>query len=169
MFENLSDRFNEVFRNLSGRGRITEDNVRDATSKDAPAMGDLEMEVSGISRAIDYSYWISNPREVMHATVYENDRNGIDGFLNSVKCPAINILGPCVARSEEVAIALIRRELERFRGITTLFVIPTEKRRLVETFYEWKAFNVETHFKQVWGQFQEYKGVSLPSYLPETG
>jgi hypothetical protein len=39
---------------------------------------------------------------------------------------------------------------------------------MVETFYEWKAFNVETHFKQVWGEFQEYRGVSLPSYLPET-
>lgn len=104
----------------------------------------------------------------MHATVYENDQHGIDGFLNSVKSPAINILGPCVARSEEIAIALIRRELERFRGIVALCVLPTEKRKMVETFYQWRAFNVETHFKQVWGEFQDYRGVSLPSYLPET-
>ncbi len=30
MFENLSDRFNSVFRNLAGRGRISQDNVQDA-------------------------------------------------------------------------------------------------------------------------------------------
>jgi GNAT superfamily N-acetyltransferase len=145
-----------------------EHKVREARLEDVQSMADLEMEVSGVTRLVDYPYWIKNPRGVMHATVYENDQGGIEGFLNSVKCPAINILGPCVARSEEVAIALIRRELERYRGIVTLFVIPTTKRKMVETFYEWKAFNVETHFKQVWGEFQEYRGVSLPSYLPET-
>jgi GNAT superfamily N-acetyltransferase len=145
-----------------------EHKVREAKLEDVQSMADLEMEVSGVTRLVDYPYWIKNSRGVMHATVYENDQGGIEGFLNSVKCPAINILGPCVARSEEVAIALIRRELERYRGILTLFVIPTTKRKMVETFYEWKAFNVETHFKQVWGEFQEYRGVSLPSYLPET-
>lgn len=145
-----------------------EDKVREATLEDVPGMGDLEMEVSAVKRGVDYPYWIKNPRGVMHATVYENDQHGIDGFLNSVKCPAINILGPCVARSEEIAIALIRRELERFKGTVALFVIPTGKRKMVEQFYEWKAFNVETHFKQVWGEFQDYRGVSLPSYLPET-
>ena len=30
MLENLSDKFNDVFRKLSGRGRITEDNIREA-------------------------------------------------------------------------------------------------------------------------------------------
>lgn len=145
-----------------------EHKVREARLEDVQSMADLEMEVSGVTRLVDYPYWIKNSRGVMHATVYENDQGGIEGFLNSVKCPAINILGPCVARSEEIAIALIRRELERYRGIVALFVIPTTKRKMVETFYEWKAFNVETHFKQVWGEFQEYRGVSLPSYLPET-
>ena len=30
MFESLSDRFNNAFRNLSGRGKISEDNVRES-------------------------------------------------------------------------------------------------------------------------------------------
>ena len=39
---------------------------------------------------------------------------------------------------------------------------------MVEQLYEWKAFNVETQLKEVWGEFQEYNGVSIPRYLPET-
>jgi hypothetical protein len=31
------------------------------------------------------------------------------------------------------------------------------------------AHNVETHLVQVRGQFQPFNGVSLPSFLPETG
>jgi GNAT superfamily N-acetyltransferase len=145
-----------------------EDNVRSAVFEDVPKMGDLEMEISGIKRENDYRYSIENPRGVLHPTVYENSQHGVDGFMISTKHPAINILGPCVARSEEIAIALIRRELERFRGITALFVIPMQKRKMVEQLYEWNAINVETHLKEVWGEFQEYKGVSMPSYLPET-
>jgi len=41
------------------------------------------------------------------------------------------------------------------RGISALFVIPMLKRVLVEQLYEWKAFNVETRLKEVWGEFQE--------------
>ncbi len=60
-------------------------------------------------------------------------------------------------------------ELEmEIRGISALFVTPMQKRVLVEQLYEWKAFSVETQLKEVWGEFQEYNGVSIPSYLPET-
>ena len=145
-----------------------EASVRAATFDDVSKMGELEMEISGIKRENDFRYSIENPRGVLHATVYENSQRGVDGFMISTKHAAINILGPCVARSEEIAIALIRRELERFRGITALFVIPMQKRVMVEQLYEWKAINVETHLKEVWGEFQEYKGISMPSYLPET-
>jgi hypothetical protein len=39
---------------------------------------------------------------------------------------------------------------------------------MVEQLYDWGAINVETHLKEVWGEYQEYRGVSMPSYLPET-
>ncbi len=32
-----------------------------------------------------------------------------------------------------------------------------------------RACNVETHLFQVRGKFQAFNGVSLPSFLPETG
>ncbi len=146
-----------------------EDNIRDAAADDVEGMGELELYVSGVKREIDYRYAIENPRGVMHASVYENEAGAIDGFMISLKHPALNILGPCVGRSEEVVIALIRRELDRFKGLAALFVVPMQKRTIVEQLYDWKAVNVETHVKQVWGEFQEFRGVSLPSYLPETG
>jgi GNAT superfamily N-acetyltransferase len=146
-----------------------QDRVREATIQDVAGMAYLEMEVSGIKREIDYRYAVENPRRVLHAAVYENDQHGIDGFMISVKHPALNMLGPCVARTEETALALMKKELERFRGTWVLFLIPMEKRKMVKQVYAWGAVNVETHLKQVWGQFQHFKGVNMPSFLPETG
>jgi GNAT superfamily N-acetyltransferase len=165
--------YHDMVINVSGyhvRERAPgEDHVRDSVIEDVARMGDLEMEVSGIKREIDYRYAIENPRNVLHAAVYENDRHGIDGFMISVRHPALNMIGPCVARSEETALCLIRKELERFRGTWTLMVVPMEKRKMVEQLYAWGARNVETHLKQVWGEFQSFKGVNMPSFLPETG
>lgn len=146
-----------------------EDNIRDASLADIKNMGELEMEISGIKREVDYRYAIENPREALHALVYENSQNGIDGFMISVKHPALNMLGPCVARNEEIAIALIRKEIERFNGTWVLFSIPMDKRKMVEKMYAWKAINVETHLKEVWGEFPGFNGISMPSFLPETG
>ncbi|MDH5433859.1 MAG: GNAT family N-acetyltransferase, partial [Gammaproteobacteria bacterium] len=114
-----------------------EEKVRDAVISDIGAMGDIEMEVSGIKREIDYRYAIENPRGALHASIYENDQKNIEGFMISVKHPALNMLGPCVARTEEVAIALIRKEIERFKGTWVLFSIPMEKRKMVEQMYSW--------------------------------
>ena len=146
-----------------------EDCVRDAAPTDVAGMAALEMEVSGIRRQLDYCYAIANSRGVLHASIYENDQHGIDGFMISVQHPALNMAGPCVARSEEVALALIGRELARFKGEKVLLVVPVDKRQMVEQLYEWGARNVETHLKQVWGEFQPFRGVSMPSFLPETG
>ena len=146
-----------------------QERVREATVADVEAMGALEMAMSNIRREKDYRYAIENPRLVLHATVYENDRQGLDGFMISVKHPALNMLGPCVARSEEVALALIGNELERFRGTWALFVVPMQSRIMVEELYRWGAVNVETHLLSVRGDFQECLGVNMPSFLPETG
>ena len=143
--------------------------VRDAHKDDVSLMGDLELELSGIKRELDYRYWIENPRGIMHATVCENEIGGIDGFLISLKSPALNILSPCVARDQETALALLRNDVNRFAGTWALFVVPMQQRKIVDQLYEWKAFNVETHVLQVWGEYKPCTGVVLPSYLPESG
>lgn len=53
---------------------------------------------------------------------------------------------------------MLLQATERFRGVMPLFVVPIDKRELVET-----------HLFQVRGKFQAFNGVSLPSFLPETG
>jgi len=145
------------------------ENIREAKITDIGKMGDLEMEISGIRREIDYLYSIENPRGVLHASIYENNQNSIEGFMISVKHPALNMLGPCVARTEEIAIGLIKKEIERFKGTWVLFSIPMEKRKMIEQMYSWNAINVETHLKEVWGEFPGFNGISMPSFLPETG
>lgn len=44
-----------------------------------------------------------------------------------------------------------------------------ESAGLVRKLYELGARNSELHFCQVRGEFQPFRGLSLPSFLPETG
>ena len=143
--------------------------VRVARAADVAAMAELEARVSGITRINDYRYAIDNPRGALRALVYDNRRGGIGGFMIMVKHPALNMLGPCVARDEKVALALILQATEYYRGALPLLVVPMDKRKMVCTLYDWGARNVETHLFQVRGDFQPFNGVNLPSFLPETG
>ncbi len=145
------------------------DQVRAARPADVDAMATLEMEVSAISRINDYRYAIENPRGILQTLVFERSDGVIDGFMISIKHPALNMLGPCVARDEPATLALLLQAAERFRGEVPLFVVPMDKRELVDTLYKWGARNVEAHLFQVRGKFQAFNGVSLPSFLPETG
>jgi hypothetical protein len=143
--------------------------VRPATLADVPAMASLEMEVSGITREEDYRYCIANEPGFWHVGVYESPRGDVDGFMISCGHPAMNMLGPCVARSETETAALILRELDRHRGRSPVFLIPVDRPRLVRQMYDWGARNCELHFCQVRGEFQPFRGISMPTFLPETG
>ncbi len=145
------------------------DRVRPATPADVPAMATLEMEVSGISREEDYRYCITNALGFWHVAVYENARGGIDGFIVSSAHAAMNMLGPCVARAEHEAAALLLAELNQHRGRAPVFLVPVERERLVRQMYEWGARNCELHFCQVRGEFRPFQGISMPTFLPETG
>ena len=142
--------------------------VRLATIDDVAAMAAVEMDVSGISREKDYRHAIDLRGEIWDALVYEGD-DGIDGFMLSVKYPAFCMLGPGIARTPEQAAALIAKALDRFRGGAAVFLVPVERDGLVRQMYDWGARNCELHFCQVRGQFQPFRGISMPSFLPETG
>lgn len=143
--------------------------VRDATLQDVPAMAALENEVSGIVRERDYRYCIENRRGYWNVSVVESaDSRGLDGFLISCGHRAVNMLGPGVARKEEVSARLILRELNRYPGRAPVVLIPMEKEQLVRQMYAWGARNCEMHFCQVRGRFQPFRGVNMPSFLPET-
>lgn len=152
-----------------GAAPIGRERVRPARLDDVAAMRALELELSGICREPDYRYAIINPRDILEASVIEACDGGIDGFVISVKHQALNMIGPLVARCETDAAALIAQASERFRGKTVLLAVPTDCRYIVEMLYVWGGRNVETHLFQVRGRFQPFTGVSLPSFLPETG
>lgn len=146
-----------------------QDRVRAATLEDVDAMAAIELECNGVSRSIDYKYAIENARGFLDAVVLEKSDGSLEGFAISVDCPALKMIGPCVAHNENGILALVGQQLGRFAGSTPVFLVPMEKRQMVETLYDWGARNVETHLYQVRGEHAPFKGVNMPSFLPETG
>ena len=53
MFETLSERFNNVFRNLSGRGRISEENVREAMGEVRTALLEADVHLDVVRKFCD--------------------------------------------------------------------------------------------------------------------
>jgi len=146
-----------------------EGQVRPATMEDVPAMAALEMEVARITREKDYAHSIQNREGIWGSLVFPGEDGRLDGFMLSVKHPAMSMLGPCVTRTEDQAAALIAQALDRFRGSVAVFVVPVECDELVSKLYSWGARNCELHFCQVRGRFQPFQGVNMPTFLPETG
>jgi len=64
MFEKLSDRFNAAFRNLSGRGRISEDNVREAMREVRTALLEADVHLDVVKSFCDDVVQESLGREV---------------------------------------------------------------------------------------------------------
>ncbi len=145
------------------------DRVRDATADDVAAMAELEMDVSHISREQDYRFCLANDDGIWHVSIYPGAGGSVDGFMISCAHPAMNMLGPCVARTERQALALLAGELDRHRGRQPVFLIPVECAEMVRAAYAWGARNCELHFCQVRGDFHAFRGVNMPTFLPETG
>lgn len=144
--------------------------VRDARPADAERMAELEFEVSGIRRLKDYEYFIANPNRAWHVSVLEGDAGRLEGFLVSVRHPGSEMLGPGVMRSEDTAAALILAEADRLhRGGSPTFLVPAASADLVRQMYQWGARNSEVHLCQVRGEFPGFNGVSMPTFMPETG
>ena len=143
--------------------------VRPATLDDVEAMARIELEVSGISRRKDYLHFIENADGFWHVSVFEGDGGGLEGFLVSIGHPLFNEIGPGVARTEEHAAALLLAELNQYPGRTPLLLVPVECGELVSLLYGWGGRNCETHFAQVRGPSQPFRGVSMPTFMPETG
>jgi GNAT superfamily N-acetyltransferase len=145
-----------------------DDRVRPAKLSDVPAMVALEMEVSGISREVDCRYCIENADGFWHVAVFESSGGRVEGWMISSNHPGANWVGPCVARNEEVAAALILRELDHHRGRSPIFLVPCECAGLVRKVYDWGGRNTELHLCQVYGDFQPFRGISMPVFMPET-
>lgn len=142
--------------------------TRDAKPEDVAAMVALEMEVHGIDRTRDFCYFIRNEAGIWHGSVIEDAAGRLSGFLFSVSHPASKMLGPGVMRSEADAVALIYRELNARRGETMVWLVPSDRREMLEAMYRIGAKNCEIHFAQVLGEKPELKGIVMPTFMPET-
>ncbi len=143
------------------------DRVREATPADVDAMAAVEMELSGIRRAADYRYMIENREGFWHVSVCET-AGGLDGFMASCGHPGCNMIGPGAARTQQQAAALILAELDRHRGRRPVFLMPVDCGELVRQAYQWGARNCEMHFGSTYGPCPPWRGVNLPTFMPET-
>ena len=145
------------------------DRVREAVPEDVPAMVALEEKVSGIRRARDYEFFLRNEQEVWRVFVVEDEEGNLEGFLCSIDHPGSNMLGPGVMRKEEDALALIHAQLSAMPEREPVFLVPAGAGLLVASLYRWGARNCEMHVAQVRGTAQDFRGVTMPSFMPETG
>lgn len=143
----------------------TPPNVRCVTQDDIPALVALEQELTGLDRTKDYTYFCENALGIWSGSVWEQDGQ-IQGFLFAVAHPASNLLGPGVARTEEIAAGLLATERRKHPG-NPVFLVPASSAGLVQTVYRWGARNCELHVAQVRGPWQEPTGIVFPSFLPE--
>lgn len=143
--------------------------VRNATPDDVEALAELELELSGIARRKDYRFFAENPYGHFSISVVEDAAGGIDGYLASIGHPLFLELGPGVVRNEQAAAALLVAELNRHRGRWAYFLVPVESSELVRLCYRLGGRNVEIHAALIRGDAEPFRGVSLPTFMPETG
>jgi GNAT superfamily N-acetyltransferase len=142
--------------------------VRDARPGDVDGMRDVELRVSGISRVKDYRYFIERAGEEWHVSVATRDGR-VAGYLMSRRAGAAGTTGPGVAVDSKGAAALLARELNHLRGSSVLVLVPADYPELVAAVYGWGGRNVELHLAQVRGAGKAFDGVTLPTFMPETG
>jgi GNAT superfamily N-acetyltransferase len=142
--------------------------VREAGPSDLVAMGRLEFEVSGISREKDYCYFIENSTGIWKTLIAEDEEGEVEGFLVSVDHAATKTIGPGVMSTEAAAEALLRAQIDRFRGKTVVFLLPSGEKKLIATAYAIGARNCELHLGQVRGALQPVAGIVMPTFLPES-
>ena len=146
----------------------TDDLVCSGTVEDIESIAQLELDISGISRRTDYTHFITNPDGLWHLSVAE-ENGEIVGYLASGFSQACNMIGPGAARTEKAAIALIDAELDHHRGRTPVLLLPGRFNGVVQHVYGLGGRNCETHVAQCLGNANRPNGITMPTFLPESG
>lgn len=143
--------------------------VRAAGVPDTPQMARLEFALQGISREQDYRFFLTGEAGAWRTWVYEGPGGEQRGFLVTSHDDRSLIIGPGVAMDDKAALALLWVALDSLRGKTPLFLVPCAAEKVVRTAYAWGARNVELHVAQCLGPCAPAKGISFPTFLPESG
>ena len=168
-FLSFQDLYIDVPQNGFHPSKPTSESIREATPEDVMDMVELERELTGIERMKDFSHFIKNSAGIWKTLIFRDRCNELLGFLCSVNHPASRMIGPGVARSEDITTALLSAQLDFFRGFSPVFLLPVDAQQAVKTAYSWGARNCEIHFAQCLGEKPSTKGVIMPTFMPETG
>lgn len=148
----------------------TFDKVRKATREDVRAMEDLEFRLSGIRREQDFQFFLRHPEGPWRVMVRENAAGQLTGYLTASTHESCRMLGPGVAEDAAVAAELIHAQLDtHFRQQSVVWLIPVNCPVLVRQGYAWGARNVELHLSSVLGTMPTPMGITIPTFLPESG
>ncbi len=143
--------------------------VRAATLTDLQAIVELERSLTGLERPDDYRHFIENPEGIWSVTVYDSaDGKVLDGVLCSVCHPATNMIGPGCARNTDAAKALLLAQLNQNCGRSPVALVPCSSLELRNFAYSLGAKNTELHVAQCLGTAPVLKGITFPTFLPET-
>lgn len=142
--------------------------VRLALPDEAARLADFEHSLQGIRREKDYRFFLANPVGDWRVLVIEQPGGELAGVLVVSRHPAFCMLGPGVAADEEAAAALLWRGLDDLRGRSPVFLVPCRAAGLVQRLYQWGARNVELHVAQSTAPGPEPRGLSFPTFLPES-
>jgi GNAT superfamily N-acetyltransferase len=144
--------------------------MRAATSADISIIADFEFRQNGIRREKDYRFFIENQSGCWRLSVIEKDDGTLAGFLAASAFPTDNLLGQGVAENEATMLELMQGMLDQhFRGKTVAFILPSMCTALVRQAYAWGARNRETNLLSVLGEAPRMHGITLPTFLPESG
>jgi GNAT superfamily N-acetyltransferase len=144
--------------------------IRRARPEDAARIADFEQRLNGIRRSHDWRHFISNEQGCWHLWLAERPDGEVAGFLGAVAHPASQMIGPGVSEDETAAIALLHTALDAvFRGRSVVWLAPVHCADLVRQSYAWGARNVELHLASVRGEAPAMRGVTFPTFMPETG
>lgn len=144
--------------------------LRRAEAADVERLADFELRLNGIRRSHDWRHFITNTQSCWHLWIAEREDGALAGFLGAVAHPASQMVGPGVCEDEAAAIALLHRVLdETFRARSVVWLAPVQCAALVRQCYAWGARNVELHLASVRGEAPPMRGVTFPTFMPETG
>lgn len=144
--------------------------LRAATMVDVPAIADLEFRLNGVRKEKDYRFFVENESGCWRLSVIEKADGSLAGFLAASALPTDNLLGQGISEDEETMSELMRGAMDAdFRGKTVAFILPSRCASLVRQAYEWGAKNRETNLLSVRGEAPAIRGVTLPTFLPESG
>jgi GNAT superfamily N-acetyltransferase len=144
--------------------------MRSATMADLSAIADFEFRQNGIRKEKDYRFFIENQSGCWRLSVIEKDDGTLAGFLAASAFPTDNLLGQGVAEDEATMLELMQGTLDQhFRGKTVAFILPSICAVLVKQAYSWSARNRETNLLSVLGNAPRMHGITLSTFLPESG